>query len=153
MEQLTSPSQLAAYLYLRMGDPMPPPVLDDQGEIDSRADNAVIESWALKQDPTIESLADQMPRLEQFIRYTGELLTELETLVLEPSDAAPQYMSLFYDAAKLTFDNDRTQLRIYFMWLYYVLYGRPDGSRWGDMVDVLGVPAFTARVRERFNSI
>ena len=44
---LTTTNTLAAYLYLHLGDQMPAPVLNEDGEIDVVADNAAIEAWAL----------------------------------------------------------------------------------------------------------
>ena len=147
---LTHSNILAAYLYRLMGVQMPEPVLDADGDLDVAADNAALEAWSVTSDP----FEIDMDRLARFIFVTGILLNALEDLELDPDEPAPaQYMTLFYDAAKDTFDQDKTQLRTYFMWLYYVLYGRPEGSRWGDMVDVMGVPDFVAMVRRRFGEL
>jgi lysyl-tRNA synthetase class I len=149
-KMLTTPNILAAYLYRQMGEQMPAPILNADGEIDVEADNAVLSAWSADTD----SFEVSRVRLQQFIAQTMLLLTDLEELVIDNAEPAPaQYMTLFYDAAKMTFDQDKSQLRTYFMWLYYVLYGRPEGSRWGDMVDVMGVEAFTAMVRERFANL
>jgi lysyl-tRNA synthetase class I len=78
----------------------------------------------------------------------------LETLELDPDEpVAPQYMTLFYDAAKDVFDHDKTQLRTYFAWLYFVIFQRKEGPRWGEFVQVYGAANFTAFVRQRFQEL
>lgn len=112
------------------------------------------DEWFLQSESTYDLLSTQFSRLERFIQRTEELVLELETLVLDPNEpASPQYMTLFYDAAKDTFDHDKTQLRTYFMWLYYVLYNQSSGSRWGEMVDIMGVAPFNDMVRDRFQNL
>lgn len=151
---LTDVQTLAAFLYLRMGEQMPEPILDAEGNLDVEADDLAIEAWSFANDNACELLETQRDRLERFIICTGELLDELVALELDSTEpAAPQYMTLFYNAAKDTFDHDKQQLRTYFMWLYYVLYERPDGSRWGDMVEIYGVENFVQMVRERFEGL
>jgi len=133
-----------------MGEQMPEPVLDAEGAIDVAADNAALEAWSAGTD----LFEIDMDRLARFVSVTGDLLIALEHVEIDPAEPSPpQYMTLFYDAAKVTFDQDKSQLRTYFMWLYYVLYGRPEGSRWGDMVDVMGVHDFVAMVRARFAAL
>jgi hypothetical protein len=147
---LTRPPILAAYLYLQSGEGMPVAILDDEGNIDVAADNAVIEAWASGSD-TFEVDID---RLSRFIVRTDTLLQELETLELDPDEpVAPQYMTLFYDAAKDVFDHDKTQLRTYFAWLYFVIFQRKEGPRWGEFVQVYGAANFTAFVRQRFQEL
>lgn len=136
---LTDVQSLAAFLYMRMAEQMPEDAEDE---------------WFLQSESAGELLSTQLPRLELFIQRTEELLLELETLVLDPNEpASPQYMTLFYDAAKDTFDHDKTLLRTYFMWLYYVLYNQSSGSRWGEMVDIMGVGPFNEMVRDRFQNL
>jgi lysyl-tRNA synthetase class I len=149
---LTQPNILAAFLYLRQSDEIPAPVLDKDGNLIVELDNLAVERWSeMSSTPDISYDID---RLARFISYTGDLLIALEELELDPSEPAPaQYMTLFYDAAKETFDHDKNQLRTYFMWLYYVLYHRPQGSRWGDMVDVMGVEGFNDMVRAQFRDL
>lgn len=149
-KMLARPNDLAAYLYLRQSPNMPEPILDEDGDIDVAADDAALEAWS----KATENFGLEIPKLEIFIQRTEQLMDELVNLELDPSEPAPgQYMTLFYDAAKDTFDHDKTKLRTYFMWLYYVLYGRPEGSRWGDMVDVMTPKNFTDTLRTRFENL
>lgn len=136
---LTQPNILAAYLYLRMGEQMPEDAPNE---------------WFLQPDPMAELLNLRSGRLYQFIYHTENLLIQLEQLELDPDEPpATQYMSLVYEAAKATFDQDKTQLRTYFAWLYMVVFQRDEGPRWGDFIDVLGVEEFVALVRRRFSEL
>ena len=147
---LTQPNILAAYLYLQSGEGMPTVILDAEGNIDVAADNAAIEAWSTGNDP----FEVDVDRLSRFIVRTDTLLQELETLELDPDEpVAPQYMTLFYDAAKDVFDHDKTQLRTYFAWLYFVIFQRKEGPRWGEFVQVYGAANFTAFVRQRFQEL
>lgn len=144
---MTDPQTLSAYLYLHRGERMPAPVLDLEGEIDVAADDAAIAAWSQGRDPFTVDLA----RLSLFIVRTEGLLINLQQLELDPAQpASPQYMALFYDAAKAVFDNDAAQLRTYFSWLYLVIFQRDEGPRWGDFVEILGVDEFVSLTRERF---
>ena len=132
---LTQPNILAAYLYLRMGEQMPEDAPDE---------------WFLRPDP----VSFDMVRLGRFIVCVEEMLLRLEELVLDPAEpAGPQYMTLVYDAAKETFDHDKTQLRTFFAWLYLVVFQRDEGPRWGDFIEVYGVDNFVALVRQRFEEL
>lgn len=147
---LTTTDILAAYLYIHLNEQMPHPVLDDNGLIDAEADNAAIEAWSLGRDTY------QIPELylRRFIVETELMLDALSDLELSSDEpASSQYMSLFYDAARTVFDNDRTQLREYFRWLYLVVFQREDGPRWGEFVDIYGVDEFCNLVRTRFASL
>lgn len=143
---LTTPNTMAAFLYLRQGSHQPEAILDVNGEVDVALDNLATQAWSQGTDAFTVSV----PRLRQFIDCTDTLLSELHTLVLEEGAPAPQYMTLFYDAAKTTFDHDKTLLRTYFSWLYLVLFQVNEGPRWGDFVTVYGVEEFTNLVRRRF---
>lgn len=135
---------------MRMGEQMPEPTLDAEGRVDVAADNAAIEAWSAGADPASFDIA----RLGRFIVFTDEMLLCLEELVLDPAEpAGPQYMTLVYDAAKETFDHDKTQLRTFFRWLYLVVFQFEDGPRWGDFIDVYGVENFVALVRRRFEEL
>lgn len=149
---LTLPNILAAYLYVNLSDHMPEPVLDEDGNIfDLEADNELITEWALGAN---DYNAPDHERLAQFIYETERLLDRLVDLELDSAEpASPQYMGEFYNAARATFDNDTTQLRTYFRWLYLVVFQREDGPRWGEFVDVYGVDEFCDLVRDRFASL
>ena len=144
---MTDPRTLAAYLYLHRGEAMPAPVLDAEGELDVAADDAAITAWSQVRDPFTVDMA----RLSLFIVRTEGLLINLQQLELDPAQpVSPQYMAVFYDAAKSVFDNDAAQLRTYFSWLYLVLFQRDEGPRWGDFVEILGVDEFVSLTRARF---
>jgi lysyl-tRNA synthetase class I len=144
---LTEPHILAAFLYQQLGEQMPEPVLDADGELDVAADNAALEAWSAQSDP----FSADHSRLEQFILCTEQMLNNLTDNEYDESEPlAPQYMSIVYEAGKETFDHDKTQLRTYFAWLYLVVFQRPDGPRWGDFIDIYGVDNFVKLVRERF---
>lgn len=147
---LTRPETLAAYLYLRQADPMPDPILDENGEIDVAADNAVLELWSsVNSRPTYD-----LDRLRRFIVMTEVLLIDIEQLEPNPDEpVSKQYMTLFYEAAKDVFDHDKTQLRTYFSWLYLVLFQRPEGPRWGEFVEIYGADEFISMARERFANL
>lgn len=148
---LTTPQLLATYLYLRQGEQMPEPIYDSEsGEIDIAADDAALTAWS----SGIDTYEADLTRLERFIVNTAQLLQNLELLVIDAAEpVAPQYMTLFYDAAKETFDHDKTLLRTYFSWLYLVLFQRNEGPRWGEFVAVYGVDEFNEMVRRRFNEL
>ena len=148
---LTSADVLQTALYLRSADVMPEPVMvevDGELVIDVEADNAALEEWSSLSE---SSESPCSARLERFLVETEALISRLEELELDSEEAASaQYMTEFYDAAKLTFDQDRTQVRTYFRWLYIVLFYREDGPRWGEFVEALGVDSFVELVRRRF---
>lgn len=143
---LTTPNILAAFLYLQLGQNMPDAILDDEGEIDVELDNAALEAWS----EGLNEFTVDTARLARFIDCTDKLLSELEALVLDDTVPSPQYMTLFYDAAKDTFDHDKTQLRTYFLWLYLILFQVQDGPRWGEFVSIYGVDEFCTMARKRF---
>lgn len=154
---LTNVRTLASFLYLRQGEQFPDlsynvsrDATDEEIRLLEYERCAAEERWFLQPDP----FAVDLDRLERFILATGGLLAELSHLELtedEPADA--QYMSLFYDAAKDTFDHDKTQLRQYFQWLYLVLFQTPSGPRWGEFVIALGLEEFEELVRTRFANL
>lgn len=135
---LTTPNILRAYLYMHLAEQMPEDAPDE---------------WFLEPDP-VAALLDMNGRILPFIAQTELLLIDLQELELDPDQpAAPQYMALVYEAAKVTFDYDKTQLRTYFRWLYLVVFQREDGPRWGDFIEVYGVENFVALVRQRFEEL
>ena len=147
---LTQVNILSAFLYLRNAESMPEPVLTGSGFFDRQADNAAIEEWSSRtSDFEVET-----DRIERFILRTDRLLDELMSLELDESEPpAPQYMSLFYEAAKDVFDHDRAMIRTYFLWLYLVMFQREDGPRWGEFVAVYGPAEFNRLARQRFSTL
>jgi lysyl-tRNA synthetase class I len=147
---LTTVNTLAAFLYLRQEEPMPEPILLEDGEVDIAADDIQLQEWSTR--PVTQEY--DMDRLERFIARTEQLLSELETVELDPNELSPpQYMTLFYDAAKDVFDHDKQLIRTYFSWLYLVLFQRNEGPRWGEFVAVYGVEEFNEMTRERFSNL
>ena len=140
---LTNVSTLAAYLYLHQADQIPAPILNSDGQIDIEADNAAIEAWSSIGD----EISFDMLRLERFIIDVEVLLTRLE------QHGEEDCMTLFYDSAKATFDQDKSQIRTWFGWLYLVVFQRHEGPRWGEFVQAYGVDEFVALVRNRFDNL
>lgn len=129
---LTTPNTLAAYLYFRGAEKMP----EDADE-----------EWFLSPDPfTVD--VDILPT---FLEETQRLIERLESV--ETDLDAEDYQTMFYDAAKATFDGDKKKIRSYFAMLYTVMYGRPEGSRWGEVVKILGRDNFCLTLRERFATL
>lgn len=142
---ITTPKILSAYFFLKMADKMPAPVLGEDGKIDIEADNAALEVWSKKRT----TLTFDNATLEKFINRTEQLLEEIEILkVDETQPLGPQYMTLFYDAGKEVFGE--AQLRTYFSWLYFIIFQRDEGPRWGEFVNVCGAQEFVDHARKRF---
>jgi len=101
-------------------------------------------------DPTYALIVSNEVYLDRFIERTQTLMLELTNLELNDDESsAQQYMTLFYNAAKDVFDGDKSRIRQYFEWLYFLVFERFEGPRWGDFVDIYGVEAFVNRVYER----
>lgn len=132
---LTTVDRLQTALYLRLGELMPADAPDE---------------WFLQPDPFFATPPDRM-RLGRFIVEVENMLWEL--LDLSRDATASDYMSVVYDAARRTFDDDSTQLRTFFMWLYAVLFHSANGPRWGDFIAIYGVDAFVLLVQERFHTL
>lgn len=148
---LTRPDTFSAYLYLHLAESIPDAILDQDGKIDVERDNAAIEAWSLGED-TYQS-PDRL-YIRRFIVQTEILLNDLEELELDSEQpVSQQYMTLFYNAAKVVFDYDKSRLREYFRWLYLVVFQREDGPRWGEFVEVYGVEEFVQLVRRRFSDL
>lgn len=129
---------------------MPEPILRVNGEIDRDPDNAQLERWSQGTD----SLSIDPVYVQRFITETEALLENLVTLEIDPAEpVGPQYMTLFYNAAKETFDHDKSLIRTYFAWLYLVVFQRNEGPRWGDFVEIYGVENFIAHVEQRFSEL
>jgi hypothetical protein len=150
LNMLTQSNIFAAYLHLRVGEVMPSFQGDRKNLEDVAADNAAISAWSQGLE-TLDPLAGYYIR---FIERTDQLLSELETLVLDNDNpVSGQYMTLFYDAAKDVFDQDTALIRNYFSWLYLVIFQKDSGPRWGEFVEVYGVAEFNATVRSRFAAL
>jgi hypothetical protein len=147
---LTTVNSIAAYLFFMQGDKMPSAIMDDDKKIDIALDDLAIEAWSNGTD----TVSYDFDRLQRFIDETEVLLDNLLSVEIDSSEPAPaQYMTLFYNAAKETFDHDKTQLRTYFAWLYLVIFYRAEGPRWGEFVEIYGASPFVTLVRERFANL
>lgn len=129
---ICEPNVLAAYLYLHLAEQMPP----------EGTSEAAFERWALSPEPAVVSL----DVCERFLRDLDVLCDKLRQ---NPEDA----MTQFYDCAKLTFDGDKKQIRNWFKWLYLILFGYPDGPRWGEYVSVVGVDYFIEQLHTRLREL
>lgn len=145
---LTEPNRLQGFLYVYLGERMPAPILNDDGEIDIEADNEALERWSSLSEnyvPIDEEI------LRSFIYRTEQLLIEVEEMPEGTSSA--DYMTLFYDAAKDTFNQDKNMIRTYFQWLYLLTLKELSGPRWGDLVVSFGPENFVTRVRTTLSNI
>lgn len=124
--------KLSAYLFLHLGEQMPEDAPDD---------------WFLGPDPVTSFIKDH---IRAFIDSTDRLMHDLQYGTFDgPSDI----MSQFYDAAKRTFDGDKSLIRTYFQWMYIILLQKPDGPRWGEFVSVYGVDSFVEMYYDRLNNL
>lgn len=147
---LTNTNTLSAYFYRIQSEPMPEPILLEDGEIDVEADDAAIEEWSNRPN----DFGIDVDALGRFIARTDVLLSELVDFVPnDDEEVSPQYMALFYDAAREVFDGDRRMIRTYFSWLYLVIFHRAEGPRWGDFVVAYGADNFVSMVRGRFANL
>jgi len=128
---------VGAYLYLHLGDQMPPVHPDPD------KDDEIIELWSLTPDPPKMDLV----RVRRFLDDLDDLLVDL------PSIEPENYMARFYEAAKKTFDHDKSQIRTWFMWLYLIVFQMPEGPRWGEFVEIYGPDNFTTKVKARLFDI
>jgi len=137
---------LSAYLYLMLGERMPATILDENGEIDIEADNAVLEEWSNMPFNSAILYDD----VSNFIRETDALMNELLRLY---GQGSAEYIRACYDAAKRTFGDQRSSIRQYFQWLYTIMFGYPNGPRWGDFIEIYGVGDFIDLYYERLESV
>lgn len=128
---LAPASTVAAYLYLHTAEQMPEDATDE---------------WFLQPEPN----PIHLPVIEEFMRQTQVLVDAIEHSTEHTND---HYQTLFYDAAKATFDGDKKMIRTYFAWLYWILFQRDSGPRWGEFVMALGREEFVAYVKERFRNL
>lgn len=140
---LTTPSILASYLYMRLGEQMPPELDEDASREEIDAQNAWFEGT--------DEYDFDLYWIARFIEETEILMGRL--VEAGAGHEGEVYQTLCYDAAKATFDQDKKMIRTYFLWLYYVMYGRPDGSRWGLTIEILGPDKFVSVLRQRFEGL
>lgn len=132
MRRLANPNTVAAYLYLHLAEQMPEDAPDE---------------WFLQPDPANIDVA----RIEMFVRECTFLVTSLESM--SDGCSTEDYQTLFYDAAKATFDEDKKMIRTFFMWLYLILFETDSGPRWGEFVSAFGRERFAHLMRTRFENL
>ena len=136
---------VAAFLYRHLSAHMPAPVLNGDGELDVEADNALIEAWSDESE-----LVDLDLNIETVERFLDDVQLLCDRLLnTDPAD----YMIEFFDAARRTFDGDKSKIRIWFQWLYIIVLQTTSGPRWGDFVQVYGAENFDEKVRLRLFDI
>jgi len=142
---LTEVNRLQAFLYANLSEQIPDPILNEHGELDIEADNKMLEEWWFTSED-YSRIEESV--LERFIERTEQLLNEVEAMPRGTS--SEDYMALFYDAAKDTFNQDKSMIRTYFNWLYLLVIREHSGPRWGDFVNAYGPSEFASLVRTRF---
>jgi lysyl-tRNA synthetase class I len=142
---LTGTRQLQAFLYSNLSEQMPSPILTEDGELDVQADNEMLERWWFQTEDYTQ--IDESV-LESFIVRTEQLFEDIEQL--PEGSSSEEYMTLFYDAAKDTFNQDKSMIRTYFRWLYLLAIREHSGPRWGDFIIAYGPKNFTSMMREKF---
>lgn len=88
--------------------------------------------------------------LVKFLKDVDDLLDRLDERELRNDT---DFMVDFYDAAKATFDGDKTQIRTWFKWLYLIVFQKPDGPRWGEFVQIYGAKPFREKLYKRLIEI
>jgi len=145
---ITTVNRLQAFLYINLGEQMPEPILDEEGDIDVQADNEMLERWFFARE---DYARIEESILERFIIRTEQLLSDIEAM--PEGSASEDYMVHFYDAAKDTFNQDKSMIRTYFSWLYLLLLRERSGPRWGDFVIAYGQQNFVDMLRERIQRL
>lgn len=128
---------LSGFLYQHVAEQMPDDLSDEE-----------FEAWCLA--PGVSS-GDVLVTHENVQRFIGDLNTLVWSL--EREENPENYMTHFYDAAKSTFDGDTKLIRIWFMWLYVIVFGKLEGPRWGDFVQIYGRENFIAKLDNRLSGI
>lgn len=129
MEEHTS--LVMAYLYLHTAEQMPEDADDE---------------WFLRPEPNPVNREE----VKRFLQETEKLLDQLRRPLFLRED---EIQTLFYDAAKATFDGDKTKIRTYFKWLYLILFQRDYGPRWGQFVQAYGKVNFIHLVQDRIENL
>lgn len=86
---------------------------------------------------TLDSTAQFLGGLRRLLERLNDIhITASE----EWSDTSIQYE--FYEAAKATFGEDKMSIRRFFRYLYFMVFERADGPRWGQFVAIVGLDKF-----------
>ena len=119
--------ELQAFLYLQEAEQMPEDASDQ---------------WFLQPQPQIELV----------LRYQ-DLVNGLNYILNNISDqqTEEELQAVFYDAGKLFYGVEKTDLRMFFRGLYQIILQRPSGPRWGQFVTIMTVDNFRLFVQERLS--
>jgi len=139
---LTTVNRLQAFLYINLGEQMPEPILDEEGDIDVQADNEMLERWYFARE---DYARIEESVLERFIIRTEQMLNDIENM--PDTSESEDYMVHFYDSAKDVFNQDKRMIRTYFSWLYLLMLREHSGPRWGDFVVSYGQQNFVNMMR------
>lgn len=122
-------SALRAYFFLLEGELPPPDASDDW--------------FAPRTDPAVRSA-------EQVAIFERETRAFIEDLEHAPGDEVA-VQALFYARAQSAFGAEKAAIRTYFRMLYLLLFGQPNGPRWGAFVCLAGPENFARRLRSRLD--
>ena len=121
-------NEIAARLYMVIGKTMPENASDE---------------WFLETNDhgiTIDNVALFTAELEDLVVRLNDIGDGLE-----PSE----YQTEFYDSAKRAFGDEKASIRMFFRYLYALLFWSESGPRWGEFVAIVGTEGFENLLRER----
>lgn len=108
-------------------------------------DDNTPDEWFLVSDAEmVDSCNDRSFR---FLKAMDYVLVNITSLSDEATEK--DYQTLFYDAAKMYFGEDKASIRDFFRVGYVFVFHSWSGPRWGQFVETLGVTAFIDTVQER----
>jgi len=121
-------NEVAARIYMTLATPQPENAPDE---------------WFLEEEDTSVTL----PRVERFITALDDLRETLRGMG-DGLDGA-DYQTEFYNAAKAAFEDEKGGIRMFFRYLYALIFWTDSGPRWGDFVSIVGVDEFERMLNER----
>lgn len=79
-----------------------------------------------------------------------DALNDLRVILRTMDSATPEdFQTEFYNAAKAAFADEKGGIRMFFRYLYALIFWTDSGPRWGDFVYIVGVPEFERMLDER----
>ena len=123
-------NEIAARIYLTLGEHPPEDAPDE---------------WFAPRTETVNPVS--MSDVEKFSASLHTLLDQLESYSSDLD--SEEYQTLFYDAAKSAFGENKKEIRNFFRFLYAMLFGTTSGPRWGQFLTAIGKDEFVQLVRER----
>jgi lysyl-tRNA synthetase class I len=100
------------------------------------------DEWFLQRDSSLE-LVENSDKIESGLNYVLDLIHEDQT--------EEEIQTIFYEAGKTFYGEDKVQLRTFFRGLYQIIFRKSDGPRWGQFVKIYGVSDFKDYARDRMN--